>query len=181
MAHGTTWKISGNIYRDCRLVFQRILHNYSRAQLWLDFTVFHFEHTTSIKAINQSGIITVRKRQFFTNINTWSLGGLYIINISWGLRFRFRKFWKTNSSIMPKLLTVMARGLPSSTEVSVTLITVHTTPVATCSGPEVDSRVLLWSCPGCRGMYHCELTVHLRLRCQVLHLGIVTILNDPSG
>ena len=147
MAHGTTWKISGNLYRDCRLGFQRILHNYSRAQLWLDFTVFHFEHTTSIKTINQSGIITMRERQFFANINTWSLGGLYIINIYWGLRFRFKEFWKTNSSIVPKLLTVMTRGLPSSTEVSVTLITVHTTPVATCSGPEVDSKVLLWSCP----------------------------------
>ena len=147
MAHGTTWKISGNLYRDCRLGFQRILHNYSRAQLWLDFTVFHFEHTTSIKAINQSGIITVTKRQFFTNINTWSLGGLYIVNISWGLRFRFKEFWKTNSSIVPKFLAVMTRGLPSSTEVFMTLITVHTAPVATCSGPEVDSKVLLWSCP----------------------------------
>ena len=114
-------------------------------QLWLDFTVFHFEHTTSIKTINLSGIITIRKRQFFTNINTWSLGGLYIINISWGLRFR--EFWKTNSSIVPKFLTVMTRGLPSSTEVSMTLITVHTTPVVTCSSPEIDSRVLVSSCP----------------------------------
>ena len=147
MAHGTTWKIIGNLYRYCRLGFQRILHNYSRAQLWLDFTVFHFEHTTGIKAINQSGIITVTKRQFFTNINTWSLGGLYIINISWGLRFRFWEFWKTNSSIVPKFLAIMTRGLPSSTEVSMTLITVHTASVATCSGPEVDSKVLLWSCP----------------------------------
>ena len=145
MAHGTTWKISGNIYTDCRLAFQRILNNYSRVQLWLDFTVFQFEHTTGIKAINQSGILTVRKGQFFTNINTWSLGGLYIIKISWG--WRFREFWQTNSGIVPKFLTVMTRGLPSSTEVPVTLITVHSAPVATCSGPEVDSRVLVSSCP----------------------------------
>ena len=80
-----------------------------------------------------------------SQISTPDLCGLYIINISWGLRFR--EFWKTNSSIVPTFLTVMTRGLPSSTEVSVTLITVHTTPVATCCCPEVDSRVLVSSCP----------------------------------
>ena len=63
------------------------------------------------------------------------------------LGLRFREFWKTNLSIVPKFLTVMTRGLLSSTEVFMTLITVHTAPVATCSSPEIDSRVLVLSCP----------------------------------
>ena len=61
---------------------------------------------------------------------------------------------------MPSFLTVMTRGLPCSTKVPMTLITVHTAPVATLSSLQVDSRVLscvvawvaAWSrwvtCPG---------------------------------
>ena len=44
---------------------------------------------------------------------------------------------------MPKLPTIVTRGLPSPTEMFVTLVTVHTTPVATLAGPQVDSGIMI--------------------------------------